>query len=83
MALAAYSLGLAAMWKSTNAGDGAGLREVLAMAPPEQLLGWVNVGTPSGDGPGERVPVAVDRFVTVLGADGITTYPAGSLAVDG
>jgi nitroreductase len=70
MALAAYSLGLAAMWKSTNWGDGAGLREVLAMAPSEQLLGWVNVGTPSDDGPGERVPVHVDRFATVLGADG-------------
>jgi nitroreductase len=74
MALAAYALGLAAMWKSTNFGDGAGLRAVLGMAPSEQLLGWVNVGTASDGSPGQRIPVDLDRFATVLGAEGLTPY---------
>ncbi len=78
MALAAYSLGLAAMWKSTNWGDGAGLREVLGMAPSEQLLGWVNIGTPAGDGMGGRAPVDVARFASVLGASGLAPYAGGS-----
>jgi len=82
MALAAYALGLAAMWKSTNFGHGAGLRSVLAMGASEQLLGWVNVGTAGVDAMEEDVPrpaVDLGRFATVLGAEGISPYqPLGA-----
>ena len=79
MALAAHALGLAAMWKSTNDGDGAGLRAQLGMSPSEQMLGWVNVGTVSDVVPRERNPVDLRSFATVLEADGLAPYePLGS-----
>ncbi len=44
--LTAHTLGLGAIWKTSAFCDGADLRTLLAMRPPERLLGWVNVGQP-------------------------------------
>jgi nitroreductase len=46
--LAAHGLGLGAMWKSVPFTRGTGLTDLLGLTPDEQLLGWVNVGTPAG-----------------------------------
>ncbi|WP_394824106.1 nitroreductase [Pendulispora albinea] len=45
--LTAHTLGLGAIWKTSPYSDGADLRSLLAMAPNERLLGWVNVGRPA------------------------------------
>ncbi len=45
MELAAAALGLGAAWKSGFHLDGEPVRRLLAMAPGERLLGWVNLGT--------------------------------------
>ena len=47
IALAAFALGLGAIWKSAPIMDGAALREVLDLRAGERLLGWVNLGTPT------------------------------------
>ncbi|HWL86543.1 MAG TPA: nitroreductase [Polyangiaceae bacterium] len=44
--LTAHTLGLGAIWKTSNYCDGTDLRALLAMRPAERLLGWVNVGRP-------------------------------------
>ena len=47
MVLAAHSLGLGAMWKSTPFQRGGALDELLALGPDDRLLGWVNLGSPA------------------------------------
>jgi nitroreductase len=76
--LAAQALGLGAVWKSTPFRDGTALRRLLGMAGGDQLLGWVNVGTP---GPGALPPrpaVPLSEVAGVLGAAGeLRAYSAG------
>jgi nitroreductase len=65
--LAAHALGLGASWRSTEHMDGAGLRTLLGMAATDQLLGWVNLGTPVEDAPPElREAPDLDALVTRL-----------------
>jgi len=72
--LAAHALGLGAMWKSVPFRTGPLLREVLAMGPDDELLGWVLLGTPAD-------PAAVGgRPEPDLAGLAFHLTPAGSLA---
>jgi len=44
--LAATALGLGAIWKSAKVLDAPPVRECFALAGPERLLGWINIGSP-------------------------------------
>ena len=75
--LAAFALGLGAIWKSAPFLEGAELTRVLDLAAGEKLLGWVNVGRPvqpPADEPRrDPEPHAITR---VLGPDGLVPYQA-------
>jgi nitroreductase len=45
MTLAAHAIGLGAVWKSVPFLDAPALRECFGATGPEQLLGWVNLGS--------------------------------------
>jgi nitroreductase len=65
MAFAASRLGLGAMWKSVPFTRGAGLTQLLGFSPHDQLLGWVNLGTPS-EPQATRPPIDPATYTTVL-----------------
>jgi len=48
LVLAATALGLGAIWKSAPVLHTAPVRELFGTGPDEELLGWVNLGTPAG-----------------------------------
>ncbi len=75
IALAAFALGLGAIWKSAPVLDGAELRAALALQPGERLLGWVNVGRPV-DGVAVRSDAPIAELTRVLSADGLEPYRA-------
>ena len=43
--LAAYALGIGAVWKSVPFTRGNGLTELFSLGPDEQMLGWIHLGT--------------------------------------
>jgi nitroreductase len=73
--LAAQSLGLGAVWKSTPFRDGKAIQELFGLGRDEQLLGWVNVGGTEDD-PGDLTRPAPDlsSLVTVLEPSGLSPY---------
>jgi nitroreductase len=73
--LAAHALELGAVWKSTPIRDGHDIRSLCHLAPTEQLLGWINVG--STDDPGGtdlRAVPDLSSTVSVLTAGGPHPY---------
>jgi nitroreductase len=61
LVLGATALGFGAIWKSASVLDTAPVREVFDLGENEELLGWVNIGSPApvaagggGGGGGER-----------------------------
>jgi len=75
--LTAHTLGLGAIWKTSPYSDGVDLRSLLAMAPHEHLLGWVNVGHPvrplDGD---ERPDIDLKVVAAVLDETAILPFEA-------
>ncbi len=59
MTLAAHLLGVGAIWKSAPMRRGADLDELLGLVDPEQLMGWVNLGTVAADPKERRRPAEV------------------------
>lgn len=75
IALAAFSLGLGAIWKSAPLMDGADLRVALGLQAGERLLGWVNVGRPApADVETPRADAPPASMTAWLGADGLVPY---------
>lgn len=72
--LAAFALGLGAIWKSAPMMDGAQLRSTLDLREGERLLGWVNVGRPVEPTPAVRPDAPVDALARVLSARGLEPY---------
>lgn len=70
LVLAADLAGFGAVWKSAPAMGGTALTRLLALAPGEQVLGWVNLGTRVGVGPARR-PVAAGEVATSLVGDAL------------
>lgn len=69
--LAAVALGYGAVWKSAAVLDTDPVRALFGLTEHEQLLGWVNIGTPA---PSVRklqrvVPADLHSLVTVIDAD--------------
>ena len=69
--LGATGLGYGAVWKSAAVLDTGPVRSLFGLAPSEQLLGWVNVGSPAPPGrrKTEAEPTDVRALVTVIGDD--------------
>ena len=70
LVLAADLAGFGAVWKTAPALGGAALTRLLALAPGEQVLGWVNLGTRVGVGPVRR-PVSAGELATVLDGEAL------------
>jgi nitroreductase len=72
--LAAVGLGLGAVWKSAAVLDTPPVRDLFGLGPDEQLLGWVNLGSPGEfTRKAERAePVDLGSLVTVIGDRGVT-----------
>jgi nitroreductase len=71
--LAATGLGYGAVWKSAAVLESDPVRSLFALVEHEQLLGWVNIGSPAPVGTRKSDPEAADLsgLVTVIGeADG-------------
>jgi nitroreductase len=71
--LAAHALGIGAIWKSVPFTRGSGLQDLLHLTPDEQLLGWVNLGTPSMQ-PSPRLPADPGDYTSVLAHGSMRTY---------
>ena len=78
LTLAAQTLGLGAMWKSAPFRGGGDLSTLLELRGEEQILGWVNVGTPSPGATdraaarGSRRTVAIADVASRLTGSGLT-----------
>ncbi|MHB1710707.1 MAG: nitroreductase family protein [Acidimicrobiales bacterium] len=73
MVLAATSLGLGAIWKSASVLHTDPVRTLFGAAEHEQLLGWVNVGSPGNTGKRattHRPDPDLHSLVTVISAEG-------------
>ncbi|HVV31250.1 MAG TPA: nitroreductase [Mycobacteriales bacterium] len=63
IALAAHALGLGAVWKTAPYLDGTLMRSALGLRDGEQVLGWVNLGTPARE---SEAPHARPDLTTVV-----------------
>jgi nitroreductase len=68
--LAAVGLGYGAVWKSAAVLDAPAVRSFFSQTADEQLLGWVNLGTPdpAGRRPSTKEPADLRHLVTVIEA---------------
>jgi nitroreductase len=71
LVLAATAVGYAGIWKSAQVLDTDPVRSFFNLTEHEQLLGWVNIGTPGDPGRRERASerAGLDQLVTVVGDD--------------
>jgi nitroreductase len=69
MVLAATGLGYGAVWKSAAVIETGPVRSLFALTVHEQLLGWVNVGSPApvGTRKAGAAPADLGGLVTVIG----------------
>jgi nitroreductase len=69
--LAATGLGYGAVWKSAAVLDAGPVRTLFSLSPSEQLLGWVNIGSPAPPGrrKNETGPTDIRALLTVIGDD--------------
>jgi nitroreductase len=67
--LGAVALGFGAVWKSAGVLEMPAVRSFFDLAEEEQLLGWVNVGTPDGSPRRDRATKqpGLEQLVTVVG----------------
>jgi nitroreductase len=72
MVLAAVGLGYGAVWKSAAVLDTGPVRALFELTEHEQLLGWINLGSPAplGRKQAASVPAGLDRIVSTIGGAG-------------
>jgi nitroreductase len=70
LVLAATGLGYGAVWKSASVLESPAVRTLFGLGDHEQLLGWVNLGTPAPLGRRKSVaaPVDLEGIVSVIGS---------------
>lgn len=69
--LAAYALGVGAIWKSVPFTKGQALTELLGLAPTEEMLGWIHLGRPTKDeAPAPRAPLDLTSLASVIDGPG-------------
>ncbi|MGD0393332.1 MAG: nitroreductase [Acidimicrobiales bacterium] len=78
MVLAATALGFGAVWKSAAVLETEPVRALFELTQHEQLLGWVNIGTPGAPGRKARSSerAGLSELVTLIGGDR-RPWPAG------
>jgi nitroreductase len=65
--LAAYALGVGAVWKSVPYTKGRGFSEILGLAPDEEMLGFIHLGRATeGDAPDPRETPSLGEIATVI-----------------
>jgi nitroreductase len=74
--LAAYALGVGAVWKSVPFTRGAGLVALFGLAPTEEVIGWIHLGTSVKPITKARAPLDLGSIVTVF--DGSAPRPFGT-----
>jgi nitroreductase len=69
LVLGATALGFGAVWKSASVLETSPVRGLFDLGDDEDLLGWVNLGSPAGERRTSRQPepVDLDQLVTVIG----------------
>jgi nitroreductase len=69
--LAAVALGFGAVWKSAAVLETEPVRALFGLTEHEQLLGWVNIGTPGAPGrkPRSSERAALSELVTLIDGD--------------
>ncbi len=69
--LGAAALGFGAIWKSAGVLEMAPVRAFFGLSEHEQLLGWVNVGTPNDSARRDRSTKQpeLEQLVTIIGSD--------------
>ncbi|MEO8550385.1 MAG: nitroreductase [Kofleriaceae bacterium] len=73
--LAAYALGVGAVWKSVPFTRGTALTELFGLAETEEMLGWIHLGTPAtGEPPVVRPALDLSAITTLLDGAGTTPY---------
>ena len=84
MVLAAAALGFGAVWKSAAVLETEPVRTLFGLSEHEQLLGWVNIGTPGAPGrkAGSAVRPGLSQLVTVIDRDR-HPWPATGSPTDG
>ncbi len=75
MVLAAYALGVGAVWKSVPFTRGKGLTDLLELGATEEMLGWIHLGTSVSEAVALRAPLDIAAITTVI--DGATPRPFG------
>jgi nitroreductase len=74
--LAANALGIGAVWKSVPFTKGKGITELFALAPTEEMLGWIHLGTPLKEIAEPRAPLDVSTVTTVIDGAGPRPFTA-------
>lgn len=73
--LAAHALGVGAVWKSVPFTKGPALTEILGLAEPEEMLGWIHLGTSIKDETAPpHAPLDLSVLATVIDGDGRKPY---------
>lgn len=81
--LAAHALGVGAAWKTVPFSESDEVRAALGLTGGEDLLGWVELGTPApGLAPKPRPAVELSEVVAELGDGGLTPYSGPTEAVE-
>ena len=73
--LAAHALGVGAVWKSVPFTRGAALAELFGLTEAEEVLGWIHLGTPSGEPLEKREGLNMDTHVTLLAGSTPSPFP--------
>jgi nitroreductase len=77
MTLAAYSLGLGAVWKTAPYLSGTALTALFELQPGEEILGWVNLGNRSREGEPEFPRAQLTEIAAEVDATGVLRPFAG------
>lgn len=74
--LAAAGLGYGAVWKSAPVLESRAVRSLFDLSEDEQLLGWVNLGSPGpvSERKSDAAPVDLTGLVTVIDGQGSRAY---------
>ena len=75
LTLAAYALGVGAVWKSVPFTKGKALTELFSLGDSEEMLGWIHLGTAVVD-PEEsaRAPLDLEATAIILDGAGVRRY---------
>ncbi|HEY0250707.1 MAG TPA: nitroreductase [Kofleriaceae bacterium] len=74
LVLAAYALGVGAVWKSVPFTKGKALAQLFGMNDQEEMLGWIHLGTAEQEEASPRAPLDVSSVTTLIDGNGASPY---------